>query len=412
MLVELSGFFFCGFFFLFLFFLLSLINVAQVSSYCAVNPKESLPAVPAAQLWLISAESELELSFLCLSSPLVLCAAPPHSLCANQVKDNEVLCLVGKLSSISTSFLGLFIHKPVFLIYLFLLAWKHILCGIWAFGLHLDCPNPLVSNVLAIKQCFSAACADKHCPPRNLVLWHWEALAVPCSSHLCWKCNISSKKGCYSLLLRHWWPIFIFPRAVQRQKKVRPSEGVRLINWSLLPVPECRLELEHAGSLSWIHRKQLEAFLISSSNTHLPLNVWMVFEILACSNCIKAALAFDAVLWAHLHPLSFSVPARERHFKKDAFLRVTFMFQFKKPQEVPDFHSSDCILPDELILWHINNRESSDLQHSCHHCGASAAHCHVGTCFPILRKWEQVTSPSHPWGTAVQRWGNASVSLK
>lgn len=93
--------------FLFLCFFFSFSYSSALSNKCNTGfiPKESLPAVPAAQLWLISAESELELSFLCLSSPLVLCAAPPHSLCVNQVKDNDVLCLVGQLSSISTSFL-------------------------------------------------------------------------------------------------------------------------------------------------------------------------------------------------------------------------------------------------------------------------------------------------------------------
>lgn len=322
MLVELSGFFF---FPLFLFFLLSLINVTQVSSYCSVSPKESLPSVPAAQLGLISAKSELELSFLCLSSPLVLCAAPPHSLCVNQVKDNEVLCLVGQFSSISASFLSaLFTHKPAFLIYLLLLAWKHILCGIW--------PSPWLPKSPSLQcPCHKTVfwcCLCRQTVPRDGVLWHW---AAPCCSlHLTSVLEVQhlSRKGCCSLLLRHWWPIFIFPSAVQRQKKVRPSKGVLMINWSLLPVPECRLELERAGSPSSIHRKQLETFLISSS-THTCH--WMCeWSLKFCLvSCIKAALALDAVIWFHSHPLPGCLCQAERLLEKDAFLCATFMFQLR-----------------------------------------------------------------------------------
>lgn len=174
---------FLFFFPLFLFFLLSLINVTQVSSYCSVSPKESLPSVPAAQLGLISAKSELELSFLCLSSPLVLCAAPPHSLCVNQVKDNEVLCLVGQFSSISASFLSaLFTHKPAFLIYLLLLAWKHILCGIW--------PSPWLPKSPSV-QCPCHKAVFWCCLCRQTVPTHtWSALALSSSllfpaPHIC-----------------------------------------------------------------------------------------------------------------------------------------------------------------------------------------------------------------------------------
>lgn len=173
MLVELSGFFF---FFPFPVLLALSNNVTQVSPYCSVSPKESLPSVPAAQLGLISAKSELELSFLCLSSPLVLCAAPPHSLCANQVKDNEVLCLVGQFSSISASFLSaLFTHKPAFLIYLLLLAWKHILCGIW--------PSPRLPKSPSV-QCPCHKTVFWCCLCRQTVPTHrWSALA-PSSSLL------------------------------------------------------------------------------------------------------------------------------------------------------------------------------------------------------------------------------------
>lgn len=238
---------------------------------------------------------KLELSFLCLSSPLVLCAASPHSLHVNQVKDNEVLRLLWQLSSTSTSFLcDLFIHKPAFVPYLSLPAWKHILCHIWPSPSVAQIPfspMPLLSNsVLVLPVQTNNARPQLKCSGTE------QLVAFPCASRLCRKCNISSRQGCCSLLLRHWWPIFVFPRAVQRQKKVRPSEGVLMINWSLLPVPECRLELERAGSPSWIHRKQLGAFLISSSSTHLPLDVWMSFKIPACFNHIKATLALDAAI--------------------------------------------------------------------------------------------------------------------
>lgn len=144
-----------------------------------------------------------------------------------------------------------------------------------------------------------------------------------------------------------------------------------MINWSLLPVPECRLELERAGSPSSIHRKQLETFLISSS-THTCH--WMCeWSLKFCLvSCIKAALALDAVIWFHFHPLPGCLCQAERGSWRRMLSCVLHSCSSWKAQEVPDFHSSGCILPDELLLWHINNRESSELQHLWHHCGASA----------------------------------------
>lgn len=209
-------------------------------------------------------------------------------------------------------------------IYLLLLAWKHILCGIW--------PSPWLPKSPSL-QCPCCKTVFWCCLCRQAMLTHgWGALALSSSllfpaPHIC--AESVTRKGYCSLLLRHWWPIFIFPCAVQRQKKVRPSKGVLMINWSLLPVPECRLELEHAGSPSWIHRKQLGTFLISSSNTHLPLNVWMVFEILPCFMHQSSSGFGYSYLIPFTSPPLLAVPARGRHFKKDVFLCATFMFQFK-----------------------------------------------------------------------------------
>lgn len=89
-------------------------------------------------------------------------------------------------------------------------------------------------------------------------------------------------------------------------------------------------------------------------------------------SCIKAALALDAVIWFHFHPLPGCLCQAERGSWRRMLSCVLHSCFSWKPREVPDFHSSGCILPDELLLWHINNRESSELQHLWHHCGASA----------------------------------------
>lgn len=106
-------------------------------------------------------------------------------------------------------------------------------------------------NILAIKKCFTAVWKNRQTSnthPQMRYLYSWQTIASLC---VC-AAGVTSPQGegTRAFLLMHWWPIFILYHAIQRQKKVRLSEGAFMINWSALPVPECRLELEHSGSQS------------------------------------------------------------------------------------------------------------------------------------------------------------------
>lgn len=213
------------------------------------------------------------------------------------MKDNEALYLLWQLSSISVSILSpifpanfFFFHKYTSLVCLLLLTCKRIPCrrhlvptfiakipwfllppadnGHLRWAVSESVPQryvfqlfrftqdlrswklsiSLLENSILVLLVKNKQANNTHPQliKRKAIIYSFQK----CILCLCCKYNISSRIGYHSFLLMHWWPIFVSYRAIQRQKKVRPSEGAFVINWSVLPVPECRLKLERSGSQS------------------------------------------------------------------------------------------------------------------------------------------------------------------